>query len=156
MNFKILGLVLFGVINLQAQTIKKTSTALAESKKVEIPFSLKENDGLYATISTNKGDIIVSLDYVNAPVTTANFVSLAEGKNKFIASVRVPLLRTEIEKEASADNQQYPVTEGFLCLLDALLYRAVPMQGGQSGDLTEAAAVLDHHAVGHRRVELGF
>ncbi|MEZ7516554.1 peptidylprolyl isomerase [Flavobacterium frigidarium] len=84
MNFKILGLVLFGVINLQAQTIKKTSTALAESKKVEIPFSLKENDGLYATISTNKGDIIVSLDYVNAPVTTANFVSLAEGKNKFI------------------------------------------------------------------------
>lgn len=41
-------------------------------------------DGLYADIKTNKGAILLELYYKTVPITTANFVSLAEGTNTFV------------------------------------------------------------------------
>jgi peptidylprolyl isomerase len=40
------------------------------------------SEGLYAEINTNKGDMIVNLNFKETPVTVANFVSLSEGNNK--------------------------------------------------------------------------
>ena len=43
------------------------------------------NEGLYAEINTNKGDLLVNLNFKETPVTVANFVSLSEGNNKEVS-----------------------------------------------------------------------
>ena len=42
-------------------------------------------DGLYADIQTNYGDMLAELYYKTTPGTVANFVSLAEGTNTYVA-----------------------------------------------------------------------
>ena len=46
------------------------------------------DDGLYANMETNKGDILLKLEFEKTPVTVANFVSLATGTNPYVVGAK--------------------------------------------------------------------
>jgi cyclophilin family peptidyl-prolyl cis-trans isomerase len=87
MKSKIALLLFLGFFNLHAQNTKKqVPTKKTTATTVKAPIAA---EGIFATIGTNKGNITIQLFYLKAPVTVANFISLAEGKNPFVTSEKL-------------------------------------------------------------------
>lgn len=63
-----------------ASTIPPSPTADQAAETQKPAPAANNGEGLFATITTRLGVIICKLDYQAAPVTVANFVALAQGK----------------------------------------------------------------------------
>ena len=48
-------------------------------------ISNMEENGLFAKVKTNKGEIIIKLQYELTPLTVSNFVTLSEGTNPYVS-----------------------------------------------------------------------
>ena len=74
LKLKLLVLLFLGTATVFSQVInKKTKNKAATS-----------TSGIFAEVKTNKGLIVIELEFKKTPVTVANFVALAEGNNSMV------------------------------------------------------------------------
>lgn len=87
MKLKFIAFLFLGIVSMQAQKLKKGLPA--KKPAISQVASSKTIQGIFATIVTTKGTIVVQLESQKTPITVANFISLAEGKNSFVTDEKL-------------------------------------------------------------------
>jgi peptidyl-prolyl cis-trans isomerase A (cyclophilin A) len=82
-------LICLGMLSATAQTKKPAAKSTKSTKTTAVKPTTPAEGGIFAEMETDKGTILIQLEYQKTPITVANFISLAEGTNTSVTDEKL-------------------------------------------------------------------